>query len=134
MPQPENRDSGLRNLGLTFGSVLLWAAASVAAVRIIRYYPGNAPARAAAVLLGMLGFIAWQLTMVKLIRRYDEFTRRLYLIAFGVAFAVTGLFIVTCDLLQRAGFLDYVSLMTIWAVMLGSWAAALAATQWYYCR
>jgi hypothetical protein len=87
-----------------------------------------------AVIIGVLGFIPWQLSVVKLIRTYDEFTRRVYLIAFSIAFAATGLFIITADLLQRAGFIDYVSLMTIWMVMLGSWTVAFAATEWYYCR
>jgi hypothetical protein len=124
----------LRALALTYGSVAIWAIASIAAVKIIKHHPENAGVRAAGIGVGVAGFLMWQVAVVRLVRRFDEFTRRLYLIAFSIAFAVTGLFIITCDLLQRAGFIDYVSLMTIWLVMLGTWAVALAAAQWYYCR
>lgn len=134
MPQNEKHNSGLRALGLTLGSVALWAVTSVVAIKIIKHNPGNTGLRAMAVVLGVLGFIPWQLAVFKLIRAYDEFTRRVYLIAFSVAFAATGLFVIACDLLQRAGFIDYVSLMTIWLVMVGTWAVALGATECYYRR
>ena len=74
------------------------------------------------------------MVVIWLIRHHDEYTRRLYLIAFSIAFGATGLFIVTCNLLLRAGFIHYISLMTIWMVMVGTWAIALAGAQWYYCR
>ena len=134
MPQLEKRNSGPRNVALTLSSALVWAAASVVGIRIIRHYPANLGTRVGGVALGMLGFITWQLTVFLLVRKYDEFTRRLYLIAAGVAFAVTGFFIISCDLLQRAGFIDSVSLLNIWMVMMGTWAVAVAATNWYYCR
>ncbi len=134
MSQPEKHDSGSSYLALTLGSTLVWAAASVVGIRIIRHFPASTDARIAGVALGMLGFISWQLTVFLLVRKRDEFTQRLYLIGSAVAFAVTGFFIISCDLLQRAGFIDYVSLMNIWIVMMGSWAVAVAATEWYYCR
>jgi hypothetical protein len=134
MPQSEKHDSGFSYLALTLGSALVWAVLSVVGIRIIRHFPASTGARIAGVALGMLGFISWQLTVFLLVRKRDEFTQRLYLIASGMAFAVTGFFIISCDLLQRAGFIDYVSLMNIWMVMMGSWAVAVAATEWYYCR
>ncbi len=134
MIQSQKHDSGSHYIALTLGSTLVWAAASVAGIRIIRHFPTSIGARASGVALGMIGFISWQLTVFLLVRKRDEFTQRLYLIASAVAFAVTGFFIISCDLLQRAGFIDYVSLMNIWMVMIGSWAVAVAATEWYYCR
>lgn len=134
MPQLEKHDSRNSYLALTLGSSLVWAAASVAGLRIIRHFPVSTSARVGGVALGMLGFISWQVTVFLLVRKRDEFTQRLYLIGSGVAFAVTGFFIISCDLLQRAGFVDSVSLMNIWMVMMGSWAVAVVATEWYYCR
>ena len=134
MTNTQIQNVGLHSVVLGLGGVALWTITSVAAIRIIRHYPGNATIRAAAVALGVLGFIPWQLAMVKLIRTYDEYTRRVYMIAFSISFALTALFVVACDLLQRAGFIDYVSLMTIWMVMVGSWAVALGATECYFRR
>ena len=134
MTQPKKHDSSPHYLALTLGSALVWAAASVVGIRMIRHFPASIGVRIGGVALGMVGFISWQLTVFLLVRKYDEFTQRLYLIAAGVAFAVTGFFIISCDLLQRASFIDSVSLMNIWMVMMGSWAVAVAATQWYYCR
>jgi hypothetical protein len=125
--------TGTRALALSLGSITLWAITTMAAYSLLRHY-NTSTIRVVAVAIGVVGYIPWQLVVVWLIRHYDEYTRRLYLIAFSIAFGATGLFILACNLLQRAGFIDYISLMTIWLVMIGTWAAALAGTQWYYCR
>jgi hypothetical protein len=134
MPQPEKRDPGIHILGLTFGAIALWGATYGVASRMLHHYPANVKLRVAAVIIGVLGFVTWQLVTAKLIRMHDEFTRRIHLIALGIAFAVTGLFIFTVDLLQRAGFIDYITLMTVWLVMVGTWLLAMMATEWYYRR
>ena len=38
------------------------------------------------------------------------------------------------DLLQRAGFVDFILLRTILLVMLGTWALATLGGEWYYRR
>ena len=125
---------GVRALALSFGSIVFWTLTTMVSYSLLRHHPNGTGVRAVAVAIGLLGYIPWQVIVIWLIRHYDEYTRRLYLISFSVAFGATGLFIIACNLLQRAGFIDYVSLMTIWMVMIGTWAAALAGAQWYYCR
>lgn len=134
MPQNEKRDPGFRILGLVFGTTALWAMTYAVALRILHHHPGNVRLRATAVIIGVLGFIPWQLAVAKLIRMHDEFTRRIHLIALSVAFAATGLFIFTTDLLQRAGLVDYILLRTIWLVMLVTWWLASMGAEWYYRR
>ena len=123
-----------RSLALYLASIGVWALVTVISYRLLRHYPNSGGLRGLSVALGVLGYIPSQVFVVWLIRHYDEYTRRLYLISFAIAFGVTGLFIVTCNLLQRAGFIDYVSLMTIWMVMIGSWTVAFMGANWYYCR
>jgi hypothetical protein len=134
MPQDDKRDSGLRILALMFGALAVWAISYAIASGMLHHYPASARYRAAAVVIGVIGFVVWQLATAKLIGLHDEFTRRIHLIAFAIAFAVTGLFIFTTDLLQRAGFVDYIRLRTIWVVMLCAWWLALIGAQWYYRR
>ena len=134
MASKSQPDTGVRALALSFGSIVLWTLATIISYRLLRHYPNGSTIRGLAVVIGVLGYIPWQVVVIWLIRHYDEYTRRLYLIAFSIAFAATGFFIITCNMLQRAGFIDYISLMTIWMVMVGTWTVALAGAQWYYCR
>jgi hypothetical protein len=134
MGNGEKRDRGLQALGLFFGAVGLWGVAFVVAARILHHHSASVTLRAAAVVIAIVGFLPWPLATAKLVRMHDEFTRRIHLIALGIAFAATGLFIFAADMLQRAGFIEYISLMTIWLVMLGVWWVAIMATEWYYRR
>ncbi len=101
---------------------------------MINHSSASAKFRAAGVVIGVVGFLFWQLATAKLVLLHDEFTRRIHLIALAIAFAVTGLFIFTTDLLQRAGFVDYILLRTIWLVMLCTWCLAIIGGEWYYRR
>jgi hypothetical protein len=134
MPQDEKRDPRLRILGLVFGTLAAWAITYVVASRMLHHHAASAKFRAMAVLIGVLGFVFWQLATAKLILLHDEFTRRIHLIALAIAFAATGLFIFTVDLLQRAGFIDFILLRTIWLVMLCIWWIAIMGAEWYYRR
>jgi len=134
MPQDEKRDPSLRILGLMFGTLAVWAITYVVASRMLHRHTASARFRVTAVIIGVLGFVLWQLATAKLIRMHDEFTRRIHLIALAVAFAATGLFIFTTDLLQRAGFIDFISMRSIWLVMLCTWWLAIMGGEWYYRR
>jgi hypothetical protein len=104
------------------------------AARILHHHSASVGLRATAVIVSVLGFIPWPLATVKLMRMHDEFTRRIQLIAVSIAFAATGLFIFVADVLRRAGFIDYISLMTVFLVMMGTWWVAIMGTEWYYRR
>jgi hypothetical protein len=134
MPQDEKRDPRLRILGLVFGTLALWAITYVVTSRMLHHHATTAKFRAAAVIIGVLGFVTWQSATAKIIDLQDEFTRRIHLIAVAIAFAATALFIFTVDLLQRAGFIDYILLRTVWVVMLCIWWLAIMGAEWYYRR
>lgn len=134
MASKSQPDTGVRALALSLGSIALWVLTTMASYTLLRHYPKGVGVRALAVAIGLIGYVPWQVIVIWLIGHYDEYTRRLYLISFSIAFGATGFFIIACNLLQRAGFIDYVSLMTVWMVMIGTWAVALAGAQWYYCR
>lgn len=67
-----------------------------------------------------------------MIRLQSEFERRIHLVALAIAFVADIFFIFTANMLQLAGFLDRLSLQTIWLVMFFTWFAAMYATSWYY--
>jgi hypothetical protein len=71
MRQDEKRDPGLRLLGLIFGAVALWGASYVTASRMINHSSASAKFRAAGVVIGVLGFLFWQLATAKLILLHD---------------------------------------------------------------
>jgi hypothetical protein len=129
----ENRDPNHLLLGFVYGTIVLWVF-SYLAVRMLHRHPMNTEFRVMAVIVGVLGILVWQLVTAKLIFLHDEFTRQIYLIAFAIAFGVTGLFIWTVSLLQRAGFIDYVSMMTVFMVMSGAWCIAILGAECYYRR
>ncbi len=120
-------------VGFIYGAVVLWVF-SFLAVRMLHYYPTNTNFRATAVVVGVLGFLIWQFVTARLILLHDEFSRLVYLIAFAIAFGVTGTFIWTVGLLQRAGFIGYISMMTVCMVMSGAWGLAIFGAEWYYRR
>jgi hypothetical protein len=134
MLQVDKRNSGTRVLGPIVGAISVRATTYTVASVILRHSPASTKFRAAAVVIGILGFVVCLWATAKLIRLHDEFTRRIHLIAPAVAFAATALFIFTTDLLQRAGFIDFILLRTIWMVMLGTWGLAILGGEWYYRR
>lgn len=123
---------GAKVLGRVFLSVLVWGGTFVIAVRILRHHPTNVWIRAGCVLIAVLGFLSWPASVLKLIRTLSEFERRLQLIALAIAFVADVLFIFIINMLQLAGFIDWISLQTIWLVMFITWFAALLGTSWYY--
>lgn len=123
---------GAKVLGRVMLSVILWAGTFVIAVRILRHHPANLWIRVGSVLMAVLGFLTWPASLAKLIRVQGEFERRIHLVALAIAFVADVLFIFTANMLQLAGFIDYLTLHTIWLVMFLTWFAALLGTSWYY--
>ena len=132
MPQAKRRDAGLNTLKLMPLALIAWGAGYVIALKILKHHPHSAWTRGGAVALGVFGLLSWLGWMAKAIRAENEFSRQIHLMALAFGFAATAIFIFVCDMLQRAAFIDYVSLMTIWLVMFGSWMAALMLSSWYY--
>ncbi len=123
---------GAKVLGRVFLSVILWGGTFVFAVKILRHHPTNVWERAGLVLLAVLGFLTWPAAVLKVVRLQNEFERRIHLVALAIAFVADILFIFTANMLQLAGFLNWLSLQTIWLVMFFTWFVAMYATSWYY--
>jgi hypothetical protein len=103
----------------------LWLASYALATKLLHRHPESAMARGALAALGILGFVLWLVAIARLIRVQDEFERRIHLIALAVAFGATALLVFAADLLQRAGFVDYLLLRTIWMAMIALWWIAM---------
>ena len=123
---------GAKVLGRVFLAVILWGGSFVFAVKMLRHHPTNVWERGGLVLLAVLGFLSWAWSLGKLIRLQNEFERRIHLVALAIAFVVNILFIFTANMLQLAGFIDWLSLQTIWLVMFFTWFVSMWATSWYY--
>jgi hypothetical protein len=132
MPEPKRRNAGLSVLKWMMPALIAWGAGYVIALKILKHHPHSAWTRGGAVALGVFGFLSWLGWMAKAIRVENEFSRQIHLMSLAIGFAATAIFIFACDMLQRAAFIDYVSLMTIWLVMFVTWMAALMLSSWYY--
>lgn len=125
---------GAKILGRVFLSVILWTGTFAIAARVLRHHPTNLWIRIGCVLMAVLGFLSWPASVLKMIRMQSEFERRIHLVALAIAFVADALFFFTANMLQLAGFLDYLTLQTIWLVMSFTWFAAMLGTSWYYHR
>jgi hypothetical protein len=120
MPK-EQFDPSVRLLGKVAAGLVFFLVAVVVASLGLNRESANPMLRGALVGLAMSGMSFWIWTTGLSIRAQDEYTRRVHLVALSFAFAGTGLFVFTADFLQRAGFLDYLPLTTIWLAMVGIW-------------
>lgn len=119
-------------IGRIAASLAVWLVSLVAANWILASEPQSAAVRGAAVVLGLAGFLPWIWMASRAIVAQDEFTRRIHFIALAWAFAATGIFLLAADLMVRARFMDYLSLMTIWMFMIVAWWVSLMLTTRYY--
>jgi hypothetical protein len=131
-PIKEEKDPGVVMIGRIAASLAVWVVSLVAATWILESEPQSIAVRAAAVVLGLAGFLPWIWMASRAIVAQDEFTRRIHFIALAWAFAATGVFILGADLMVRARFMDYLSLMTIWLFMIVAWWVSLMLTARYY--
>lgn len=132
MSDGNEQDGGLRTLKRATLVILVWAASYTVAMQILNHHPISVWVRGGAVALAVCGFLLWLAGSAKAIRAENEFTRQVHLVALASAFGATGVFIFVCDMLQRGGFIHYVSLMTIFALMMGAWLLAVALASLYY--
>ena len=132
MSEERRHSSGFRLLGLFLGSVSLWAIGFYASMRVLEGEPASPVLRGAMVAVGVLVFLPWMWVVMRIIQAQDEFERRVHFVALSIAFAATAVMLVTADLLQRAGFLDYLSLSSIWESMPVTWMLSLLFTKRYY--
>ncbi len=128
----QEQDSGLRTLKRTTFVILAWVVSYFGALQILKHHPVSTWARGGAVALAVCGFMLWLAGSANAIRAGNEFTRQIHLVALATAFGTTALFIFVCDMLQRAGFIHYVSLTAIFVLMMGAWLLAVMLASLYY--
>ena len=131
-PPKEEKDPGVRLLARLVVSLVFWFGSFLAANWILSSEPQNAALRAGAVALAVAGFVPWIWMASRAIVAQDEYRRRIHYIALSWAFAATGVFVVASDLLVRAHFIDYLSIMNIWIFMIVAWWVSMMLTARYH--
>lgn len=114
------------------GSTILLGAGPLVALRLIERE--TTAWRVAGVVVGIGAMLPWMAVVVGIIRRGDEFVRRMHLVAIALTAAASLLLLVTVDWLQRASFIESVDLVVIWPACLVLWLIALIGTKRYYER
>lgn len=112
------------------GSTILLGLSPLIALRLIEQ--GTTLWRASAVVVGVGGALPWMWVLFTIIRRGDEFVRRMHLVAIAIAAAVSLIGLITLDWLQRAWFIETVDFMLIWLAGMLIWLVALIGTKRYY--
>ena len=132
MSDAKEQDGGLRTVKRTAFVLMAWGVSYVLALQVLKRHPVSAWVRGGAVALAVCGFLLWLFGMAKAVRGDNEFARQIYLVAVAYAMAATAVFVFVCDMLQRAGFIHYVSLLAIFVFMTGAWVLAIALASLYY--
>jgi len=114
------------------GSTLLLGVGPFVAFQLIERE--TTASKVAGVVVGVGSMLPWIAVVVTIVRRGDEFVRRMHLIAIAIAAAASLLMLVTVDWLQRARFIESVDLVVIWPACLVLWLIALVGTKHYYER
>ena len=119
-------EQGPRLLFLVVATLLLWFASMSAVGLLLGDEPRSVAVRVAAVVIGVAGLLPWMWVVSLTIRAQDEYKQRIHLVALGVAFAATGVFVVTADLLVRAALIDDPPLSWIVMWMAAAWGVSIA--------
>ena len=91
-------------------------------------------ARVAGVVIGVGGWLPLMSFTAWAIRRGDEFSRRMHLVAIAWAFAIGLIMIALTDVLVRAHFIEPPPYMILWLAMAIVWVVCLFATKRSYER
>jgi hypothetical protein len=122
----------VRSFYYYLGALLTAGAAPIVASRLVE--AGSVASRVAAVAVGVLGWIPLLVFTATAIRRGDEFSRRIHLVAIALAFAAALLLISLCDWLAKADFVPPLRLDILWLAIAVTWVVSLIATKRHYER
>ena len=114
------------------GSIVVLGAAPIIAHRLLDR--GTAGARIAAVVIGVAGLLPWLAVLFVVVRRGDEFVRRMHLIACSIAFGGALVLVNALDWLVRAHFIEAPDLVLVWFAFLVLWLLALLGTKRHFER
>jgi hypothetical protein len=90
--------------------------------------------RLAGVLIGAAGALPWMWVLFVIVRRGDEFVRRMHLVAIAIAAAASLVLLMTIDWLQRADFIQTPNMAFIWPACLVIWLVSVIATKRHFER
>lgn len=124
--------ANVRGFYAWLGSLVVLGGSPIAASALLDR--GTPIARAGAVMLGVLGMVPWMWVVFQMIRRGDEFVRRMHLVACAAAFAGALVILAAVDWLVRAEFIEPIDYMLLWVSFLLVWLIALLVTKRYYER
>jgi hypothetical protein len=88
--------------------------------------------RMAGVAVGIAGFIPWLLMIFVIVKRGDEFVRRLHLIAIAWAAAFGLILLIAVGWLVRASFIDTPDFTFLWLACLVGWSVSLFITKRHF--
>lgn len=124
--------SAVRGFYAWIGSMIILALAPLAAMQLV---DNPSPyVRAGAVILGVGGGLPWGWVVFSIIRRGDEFMRRLHLVSLALAFAGTLVLLATLDWSVRVGFIGRPAPITVMGGAMILWLIALFGTKIYFER
>jgi hypothetical protein len=113
--------------------LLIWVTTMIVAKRTLLSGPESAMTlRAAMVVVGIGGFVAWLAAMARFVAGLNEFSQRVQFLSIAIAFVATVLVAIAGDFLQAAGFLGHVDFQGIWMLMIVLWWLGMIATSIYY--
>ena len=133
IPEPNARlRSAVRWFYAWIGSLALLAGTSILGGRLI--HQPTTSSRIAAAAIGIGGLVPWMVVVFAMIRRGDEYTRRIHLVALGFAFGGTLLLLSALAWLVRAELIEPPDLMIVWLGCLVLWFAAIMGAKRYFER
>ena len=112
--------------------MIVLGAGPLVAARLIHQH--TLVARIAGVVIGTGAMLPWMWVVFVMIRRADEYARRIHLVALGAAFAAAVVLVVALAMLVRADFIGPPDLMVIWLTLLVIWFVALMGAKVYFER
>lgn len=124
--------TAVRGFYAWIASMIVLAVSPIAALQLSER-PSTA-ARLAGVLLGAGGMVPWLWVVYSIIRRGDEFVRRLHLVALSFAFGGTLLLLVALEWMTRAHFIDRPDLIIVMFGAIVIWFTALMGAKFYFGR
>jgi hypothetical protein len=95
---------------------------------------GTVAARVAAVVLGLGSMVPWGCVLIVIIRRGDEFARRLHLVGAAAAFGGAVLITTLLAWLERGGFVEHPDLRLLVGSFFLVWVGAVLGAKFYFER
>jgi hypothetical protein len=124
--------SNVRAIYAWLGSLVLLGGTPPLALALIGQ--ATTASRLAGVLIGVLGAVPWMLVVATMLRKSDEYARRIHLIAFGLAFAGMLVALSAIGWLVQAKFIAPPDFMLLWAAALVLWLICFVIAKRHFER